>query len=206
MMLVISDIHSSFKRLKKVLERENPDLILVCGDITDFNPRDIPVFDRLLRDFEGECLAVHGNCDDEMCVELLESAENIRFIHGKSIKLQDYTFYGLGGSTETPFFTPSEYSEEYYYELLKKFNYEANSILISHSPPYGILDRTYYGVNAGSKAIRDYIDKFDYIFCGHIHESYGVSRVSKTTIVNAGCLADGIYVKTDLSNITFCRI
>ncbi len=196
--LIVSDIHSNFRNLKRLLETEKADLIAVCGDITDFNYRDIAIFDEILESFEGYCLAVHGNCDDEKCVEMLEKAENVEFIHGECVKIGDYTFYGLGGSTETPFFTPSEYEENYYYSLLKSFNYRENAILISHSPPYGILDRTYDGVNAGSLAIRDFMDKFDYIFCGHIHESYGVKKVGKTVVVNSGSLASGFYAKANL--------
>lgn len=196
--LIVSDIHSNFRNLRKLLEIERADVIAICGDITDFNYRDIPIFDEILESFEGYCLAVHGNCDDEKCIEMLKHAENVEFIHGKRIEIEDYTFYGLGGSTATPFFTPSEYSEEYYYSILKKFDYADNSILISHSPPYGILDRTYDGVNAGSLAIRDFMSRFDYIFCGHIHESYGIKKVSETLVINAGALSSGIYAKANL--------
>ena len=45
------------------------------------------------------------------------------------------------------------------------------------------------GVHAGSRSIRDFVDRRqpDYLFCGHIHEAEGVEiALGKTKAVNVG--------------------
>lgn len=48
-------------------------------------------------------------------------------------------------------------------------------IIISHSPPYGILDKVMTGERVGIKLYRKFLTKMKprYWFLGHIHESYG---------------------------------
>ncbi len=69
-------------------------------------------------------------------------------------------------------------------------------ILLSHIPPYGVLDRVdsasvspaWIGRHAGSKTILEYIRKWQprYVFCGHIHESEGFEKVGRTEVYNLG--------------------
>ena len=66
-------------------------------------------------------------------------------------------------------------------------------LLITHGPPFGILDRTTEGVHAGCrellKAVQIKKPKF-HVF-GHIHEGYGIEKTNATTFVNASlCNAD----------------
>jgi len=52
-------------------------------------------------------------------------------------------------------------------------------ILISHEPPFGILDYTYSGQRAGSTTLRRRVERSPYKpalwLCGHIHEGRGVT-------------------------------
>ena len=69
-------------------------------------------------------------------------------------------------------------------------------ILISHVPPYGVLDRVesrfippaWTGRHAGSKVLLEYIQRYQprYVFCGHIHEAEGSAMVGATQVVNLG--------------------
>jgi Icc-related predicted phosphoesterase len=69
-------------------------------------------------------------------------------------------------------------------------------ILVTHVPPYGILDNVnsniarpeWTGRHAGSKAILQYIKQYQpsYVFCGHIHEAEGIEKIGKTSIYNLG--------------------
>lgn len=48
-------------------------------------------------------------------------------------------------------------------------------VLITHGPPYGILDKTFQNVNAGCKGLLKFVQRIKpkvHIF-GHIHEGYG---------------------------------
>jgi Icc-related predicted phosphoesterase len=69
-------------------------------------------------------------------------------------------------------------------------------IILSHIPPYGILDqvhnkiapKSWQGKHAGSKLILNYIKKYQpkLVLCGHIHEAKGQAKIGKTQIYNLG--------------------
>jgi len=65
-------------------------------------------------------------------------------------------------------------------------------ILITHGPPYSILDKNSRGDLCGSKtlykAVKDKSPKF-HIF-GHIHHSSGIERIEDTMFINAAVLDD----------------
>ena len=69
-------------------------------------------------------------------------------------------------------------------------------IMLTHVPPYGVLDRvdsasippSWIGRHAGSRIILEYIRKQQprYVFCGHIHESEGFEKLGLTDVYNLG--------------------
>ena len=76
-------------------------------------------------------------------------------------------------------------------------------VLVSHVPPYRVLDRCVTGVNAGSKTLLKGAQRMtagppSLWLCGHIHESRGVVRKTvfcmnqETTVINAACANSGI--------------
>lgn len=59
-------------------------------------------------------------------------------------------------------------------------------ILITHGPPFGMLDKTTHGIYAGSKLLADRLLKLKlklHIF-GHIHEAYGQCHQAYETYAN----------------------
>jgi len=60
-------------------------------------------------------------------------------------------------------------------------------ILVTHSPPYGILDQCADGRKVGSKALLAKVSKVQpKVNCfGHIHEAYGYETHAATTYINA---------------------
>ena len=70
---------------------------------------------------------------------------------------------------------------------------QPGGVLISHSPPRGVLDMSSDGRSLGSEAVREIIDikKPELVVCGHIHGSAGrTARLGHTSVINAG--PDGI--------------
>ena len=69
-------------------------------------------------------------------------------------------------------------------------------ILLTHVPPYGVLDRvesasippSWIGRHAGSRTVLEYIHEQQprYVFCGHIHESEGFEKLGQTEVYNLG--------------------
>lgn len=65
-------------------------------------------------------------------------------------------------------------------------------VLITHGPPYGILDQNQKGEHCGSQTLyRAVIEKKPkfHVF-GHIHHSSGIYKIDPTTFVNAAVLND----------------
>jgi|TARA_Y100000310_G_scaffold335720_1_gene418483 Icc-related predicted phosphoesterase len=127
----------------------------------------------------------------------------VRTIHGLRIGFLEY-FVDTNWVQD---FKPSDYSKklksakketEKAKKILKRFG--EVDILICHQPPYGILDKVtnkhapkaWYGKNAGSKVILDYIKKKQpkYVFCGHIHEGKGKKKIGKSLVENVGLTGD----------------
>lgn len=100
--------------------------------------------------------------------------------------MDGWNFVGFGGSSPTPFGTPTEYSEEQIYRELGSMRMNSKTILVTHSPPYDSgVDKTTSGASAGSKAIRRIIEeKRPFMdICGHIHEAEGEAMIGSTRIV-----------------------
>ncbi|MGV3656308.1 MAG: metallophosphatase domain-containing protein [Chitinophagaceae bacterium] len=63
-------------------------------------------------------------------------------------------------------------------------------VLITHGPPYGLLDTVINGRNTGDKDLRKRVEALKpkvHLF-GHIHESYGVEKRGETKFINATVL------------------
>lgn len=199
--LLLSDIHSSFEMLERILEKVEKadfDVLLIAGDLTQFKPTDAIRIDRILSEFTENCFAVHGNCDHEVILE--GNYDSLKFIHGKSVEFNGYRIHGIGGSAITPFNTPSEYSASQMRSFMSNFRFGEKNILLSHCPPKGILDRTYSGLNVGCEAIRERIVEFDLILCGHVHECCGKAN-SPTLAVNPGPVMWGRFAIIDTENL-----
>jgi len=77
-------------------------------------------------------------------------------------------------------------------KLYKMLGENKNSILITHNPPYGYLDKIQSGKHVGSKIILNAIKKYQpkLVLCGHIHEAKGKAKIRKTEVYNLGCCGD----------------
>src|SRR5262249_38983069 len=110
--------------------------------------------------------------------------------HDRSIEIAGVHVAALGYSNPTPFDTPGEYSEQEIAARLTKFAELSPLVLICHAPPLDTaLDRVHEGLHAGSRAVREFIEKHQPrdFFCGHIHEAEGVvEQIGATRAMNVG--------------------
>lgn len=189
-LLVISDIHGR----KKVIEWTNArirdhdiDAVLVLGDITQFGP--MSWAEEFLSDLDAPGYAIPGNCDPPAITEFIEKGGTS--LHGRKIELGGYVLIGVGGSNPTIFETPNEMSEEEICDIVSPLM-EEEVILVSHAPPYGILDVPPSGSHTGSTCLRDLIDEFKprVVLSGHIHEARGIVREKGTIFMNPGAAKD----------------
>src|SRR5262249_38352984 len=99
------------------------------------------------------------------------------------------TFFGLPGAVPATPFGPwsFDFSEEEGAAMLA--DCPAGCVLVSHSPPKNVVDRSSRGQHLGSVAVADAVVrcKAQLVVCGHIHDSAGQHDfLGGTPVVNAG--------------------
>ncbi len=194
--LAASDIHSSNEGARAIREAvlsEEPDLTLVCGDITHFGP--LSWARSFLEGLPGRVRAIPGNCDPLGMISLLEDMGVS--LHERRIDVDDCTFVGLGGSSPTPFHTPFEISEDEIRSALTPLM-GPGVILLTHDAPRGYLDVVPGQGSVGSIAIKEIVEEFSPIFSifGHLHENPGIHR-DGTVYINPGGGMFGRYAMID---------
>jgi uncharacterized protein len=205
--LAVTDLHGNFQPIINYLKKNQVDLIVLAGDITNFGPSELG--EEILNEissFDIPVLAIPGNCDPEQIYGKLESSKAVN-IHGRSVVVKNVGICGFGGSNPTPFNTPLEFEEIQIYDEAKKAieNIKDHEItlMVTHAPPYGTkADLLPSGEHAGSKSIRRIIDEYQpsINICGHIHESRGTDKIGETYIVNPGEMSEGYACLINISD------
>ena len=189
-LLVFSDVHADLRAAANLVERAaEVDVVIGAGDY-GMPGRGLGEMINALMKIEKPTVLVSGNCEN---TEELKSAcrawQNAHVLHGEQVTIEGMSFYGIGGGIPvTPFGSWSyDFSEDEASQLLT--DCPSGGVLVSHSPPKGILDISSDGRSLGSTALRDAIIVKTplLVICGHIHASAGkIDRSGKTTIINAG--------------------
>jgi len=189
-LLVFSDLHNDFGTAAKLVELSHTvDVVVGAGDFCVAR-RGLDEIIAPLSAITKPTVLVPGNSESEE--ELLQSCqswETARVLHGSRETIAETTFFGIGGGIPiTPFGSWSyDFSEDEAYDLLR--DCPSGGVLISHSPPLGVLDLSSDGRRLGSQAVREttLIKKPNLVVCGHIHGSAGqIDRIDETTVINAG--------------------
>ena len=186
--LVFSDIHNDARALEKLMDID-ADYDFAAGDLVSW-ARGLDKMAEAMKRRAGQMYVLPGNHESE--TDIADFCERHGFVnfHGGTLEIGGKHVVGLGYSTPTPFDTPGEYSEEEMATRLQKFATLAPSVLICHAPPLDTdLDRIRTGLHAGSRAVREFIEKYQprYFFCGHIHEAEGVViQMGATRAQNVG--------------------
>jgi Icc-related predicted phosphoesterase len=199
------DVHMALRMIERLgSELAAADLAIVSGDLTNYGGRDDA--ERVLaatRRHAGQVLAVCGNLDHREVIDFLD--EQGVSLHGDARRFGNLGIFGCGGSNVTPFHTPTELSDEEIGLLLER-GYTAvkdapHLLMVCHTPPaHTATDRITSGRHVGSLTVRTFIESRQPAVCitGHVHESAGVDRIGRTTVVNAGALRDGGYIVIDV--------
>jgi len=186
--LAFSDLHHSRARAEALVGSSlEADLVIGAGDFCNHRAG-LQEAMNLLGGITAPFVVVPGNA--ESAEELRDAAHlGTHVLHGDGVEIDGVSFFGLGyGVPVTPFGAWScDLSEADAGTLLERC--QAADILIVHSPPKGIADRTSGGVSVGSTAIHAAIERVQpkLALCGHIHDSWGQEgRIGETRVVNLG--------------------
>ncbi|MBP2132998.1 Icc-related predicted phosphoesterase [Methanomicrobium sp. W14] len=188
--LLLTDLHGQYGKMGSFLDL-GPDMVLISGDLTEMGPCETVI--PLLDEINVPCFAIPGNCDPKEILDTIEKSEAV-CLHGSSIDIGEVTLVGVGGANPTPFCTPFEIDEKEIDNLLTNAESRAkqnvHNILLCHAPPYGVLDDV-GGNSVGSRSIKDHMNKYDLVCCGHIHDQSGIKEVDGTIVVNPGPASEG---------------
>lgn len=181
------------------------DVLVLAGDLLADAPKDAadPVgwqaerlreLDALLGDLPYRAvLLVAGNHDGvlQQRPELGRALRGARYLEDEACVIDGVRFYGSPwqpGLWHHPFFLPDCSASFQRYQGIPA----DTQVLVTHSPPWGILDQWDPGVGLGSRMLRARVAALRppiHIF-GHVHPSYGARELGGTRFYNAA-LCDG---------------
>ncbi|HXO88405.1 MAG TPA: metallophosphoesterase [Candidatus Acidoferrales bacterium] len=186
--LIFSDIHGDVRALARIVGQP-ADVYICAGDLATFG-KGLEKCGKALESLGEKLWVLPGN--HETHDDIREFCGRFGFLdfHRRVLQTKSTPWAGLGYSNITPFQTPGEYTEEEIAEALAAFGGIAGLHLVIHVPPYGTrVDEYAPGKHGGSTALRAWVTREQppYLFCGHIHETAGLSdRLGATQCINVG--------------------
>lgn len=193
--LAASDIHgdkATIEKLADEAEKENVDLVVLCGDLT-MNEMST---DNILGPFakkKKKVLIIPGNHDSFATADFLAEVYDpyAKNIHGYSVKYKDVGIFGAGGTTNVGPQVPI--GEDEMFNLLKngfdKIGYLKKKIMVTHVHPTDTKIEKFSKFVPGSSAVKKAINTFkpDILLCGHTHEAQGLEeKVGNTRVIDVG--------------------
>ncbi len=193
--LAASDIHGDVDLVNSLADRaekENVDLVVLCGDLT-FREAST---DNIIGPFAAKhkkVLLIPGNHETVATADFLAELyePHARNIHGYSVKYKDVGIFGAGGASNVGPTPPV--GEKELYTLLKKgfdkIKYLTKKIMVTHIHPSESKIEKFSTFVPGSDAVRKAVETFkpDLLLCGHVHEAEGLEeKIGKTRVINVG--------------------
>lgn len=176
----VSDIHGYFPKL------EGGDLLLIAGDLTARDePHEFEGFKEWLKKQKyTKKVLIAGNHDNFLAhiAKPAEYFEEAVYLCDSGTEFEGLKIWGTPWTKN--FHGQNPLCKAFGYDLstqmLEKFDLipEDIDILITHSPPQGILDKTWRS-RVGCPHLRDKVLKMPKLrlhLFGHIHEGYGVQE------------------------------
>ena len=186
----ISDTHSKHQKLGSL----SGETIVHCGDFSNRGSKDD--ISDFLHWFSGQefnhKILIAGNHDfgfeneNKKWAEDLTKDLGIIYLNDSEIIIDGIKFWG---SPVQPAFYDWAFNRERGEEIKKHWSLipEDTDILVTHGPPFGILDLCAHGERVGCKDLLNVVKKLRprvHAF-GHIHEDYGLKEVGGTKFINA---------------------
>ncbi len=145
-----------------------------------------------------------GNDDYLEVDEIISDSATIVNCNDKVVMVGDHEMATFAWTNPTPWDTPREKPDEELEPMLEaliaQIRNVSSSIFNFHAPPYGyaldlapelskdLVQAADRKIHVGSRAVAKMIQKYQPLLGlhGHIHESRGVQKIGRTTIVNPG--------------------
>lgn len=186
----ISDTHSKHNRLNV----PDGDILINAGDLTENGEaEEVKDYNNWLSSLPHRyhiCIAGNHDFLFEKEPEYAQSLlTNAIYLQDSSVEIEGIKFWGSPVSIR---FYDWAFNRDRGSDIKKHWDLIPNDtdILITHSPPWGILDRTYDRTYAGCEDLRNAIFRVKPKYCifGHIHTGYGIYKINDITFINASVL------------------
>jgi len=176
------------KRLAEKAEKENVDLVVICGDITLAENQTQNLIGPFVKK-NKKVVLIPGNHESLATADFLAELYGATNLHGYSIKYKDIGMFGCSGSNIGMHQLP----ESEIYKLLKQgFEHikdQKKKIMVTHVHPAGTIMEKFSEFVVGSTGSRRAIEAFkpDIVLCSHVHEAEGLEeKIGKTRVINVG--------------------
>ena len=198
--LAFGDIHGDMglaEKLAKQAEKEEVDLVILCGDIT-FHEQST---DNIIGPFvkrKKKILLIPGNHETVATVDFLAELYGVKNIHGYSVKYDNVGIFGCGGANIGP---KSKFTDKEIHDLLKQGHDHIKEIqkkiMVTHVHPTETKMEKLSEFVPGSSGVRKAVEKFkpDILLCSHVHEAEGIEEIiGNTKVFNVGRHGRIIYI------------
>ena len=187
-LLHISDTHGKHKLLSDL---PKADIIVHSGDVSMTGTEEEIIdflnwFLDLPYKYKVFVLGNHDDCLIDADISGLD--DNCFVLDNKGIEIEGIIIYGVPAFIE---FSINGEEEKFINSIPKN-----TDILVTHQPPYGILDFSdgiHYGSPLLLKRLMEIKPRF-HLF-GHIHDDYGIEKRTHTLYSNASIVDDNYVLK-----------
>jgi len=189
--LASGDIHGDIslaRKLAEKAEKENVDLVVLCGDLT-YGEMSTQGIIGPFKEKGKQVVLIPGNHETIATADFLAQQYDAVNLHGYSIKTGDIGLFGAGGANIGLF----QLSEDEIYDLLKKSHEKIKNlktrIMVTHVHPTESKMEKFTKFFPGSTGVKKAIDalKPDILLCSHVHEAEGIEeKIGKTRVINVG--------------------
>lgn len=190
--VAISDTHTAHDKVV-FSEIHNQADILICGGDFSFMYAKKEGVKEFLDWFASHPqkykILIGGNHDffaeenDEIFRAMIP--EGIIYLNNETVEIEGYKFFGSPNTPNMPMwaFSKMEKDMPVFYENIPN----DVDVLITHTPPFGILDKSSKGINCGSTTLLDKIstlEKLKLNIFGHVHNAHGILIDNNVTYAN----------------------
>lgn len=197
----VADIHGNIRKLnliKENIRNHCPDILVLAGDLTRFFSHHELI--SFLKNIHLPVAAILGNSDSGGLKNKMAALQEIRILDDGPYPFNGFRFIGASGTLPVPFASRICWKEK---QTLGRMEHllTPGSIMVLHPPPRGIRDKVGDRFHAGSRNIKNFIDKHQpfLLICGHIHEQAGISYSNQTAVVNCAMNRNSAGALIDIS-------
>ncbi|WP_033445110.1 metallophosphoesterase family protein [Gillisia marina] len=195
--ICISDTHNKHEEL----ELPSGDCIVHAGDFTEAGTKkeSINFLEWFSKTPYKHKILIAGNHDfyfQKKSHKLIQTIPtNIHYLEDSGVTIENINFWG---SPYTPGDNTWAFTKDRGRPLSQHWNKipKKTNVLITHSPPFGVLDELDNKTMVGCKNLIERLSELDithHIF-GHVHNDYGKVKTERTTFINSSSIDESYRI------------